>query len=646
MHGPHDPDHSDALVWQELQIQTEDLRVAHDRARRALERYRALFQDSPVCHLVVDAQGSVLEAHGEDLAGLGALTADGFRERVHPEDTALLEAHLRSVFRDQEHTSCRIRVSDDEAAYHVVKLDSAPMPCEGEPRQARTVLSRPSSPEAVEPQLEQAAALLDRTEGVLHVDARGIVQWASGTAHALFRAPLTGPDGSGLVHRNIAELFEGPPLADLESAIRRGFDGTQRAQLLAVRADRSSFPADVRLVHRPELAPGTLLVLHDRSIEHHLQTELNQSQRLEALGRFAGNVMLEIQNVLSGVHAAAEVSLQHLGNRNAARPPMKMIRQATDTALELARLVLTLEHRRADEMQAVVLDERLTEMRPLLDRLAGDRVAVGLRLSAPGRVVRLQQGSVVQLLVNLVTNACDAMPEGGTVMLSTEVTEGRGGQGGDWIVLEVSDTGRGIDPADLERVFEPFVTSAADGGRQGLGLSTVRNLVERAGGTVTVSAEPGEGARFRISLPCWHTDQATVADAEPDDRPCENCVVLALEGASLSLLGMEHSLRQAGHRVVAASSPTDAEWALEAVGSDVDTIIVSLDDADDAFIQMLRTRLPHAHLRFVTGDPAQADDQVVFLRPVHAPSLVTAIRKASERLTQADRSETRASGGA
>ena len=636
---------SSAVLWEEFHIQAEDLQRAHQRAKQALDRYRSLFEESPVGYLTLDHEGVVVEGSGTVTELLGELAGEPFRVFLHAADQELFAAHLAAVLRNREHTSCRVRFQRPGKPDQLLKLDSAPVPLgfPGHGRHTRTVLSLATVPELSAPQLEQASSLLDQTEGVMDLDGSGRVRWLSETARLLFRG-----ESGELVGRDVADLFEGSGVRQLQREVQSRTNGVYETQLLALRADNSTFPAEVRVFSSTDLGrDGTLLVLRDRSIEHLLQVELFQAQRMEALGRFSASVLLEIQNLLSGVFAATEVSMKVLGNRNAARPPMKMIRTASRTALELTGMVLSLRRNKDGSMQPLELDGRIRELTPLLERLVGVEVSLEVRPGARNLYVQLEAGALAQMLLNLLTNACDAMPAGGEVSVRTRADPERLPDHLDrrlqWVVLEVEDTGEGIDGEAMPSIFEPFFSTKQTG--TGLGLTTVRKLAQVAGGDVAATSSP-EGTQFRVYLPCQQgstADDGPVEDAEPEPRsegarersrlPVQTALVV--DPSPLSLLSIEYALRQQGHRVLGVSSPKDAVWAAKCLGESLDVAFVDLaaEGGGKRLAQELRQLRTQLRVVYITGDLRESEglSDPVVVRPVDAGAV-----DASLHMTEAE----------
>ena len=251
---------------------------------------------------------------------------------------------------------------------------------------------------------------------------------------------------------------------------------------------------------------GFMVNVTDRKV---LEQQFLQAQKMEALGRLSASVAHDFNNLLTVIAGYSQL----LQARLSAEPPVQVqleeIVRAADRATVLTRQLLHFSRRQGSDPVVLDLNEALGALDRMIRRLIGDRITVE---TGPARglwKVRVDRGHVDQVIMNLVVNARDAMPDGGTLTLRTEnaVVGGEearrrlGAVPGEFVCLTVADTGCGMDEATRERIFEPFFTTKGEGKGTGLGLSTVYGIVRGAGGFVEVQSEPGRGTAFRIHLP-------------------------------------------------------------------------------------------------------------------------------------------------
>ncbi len=248
-----------------------------------------------------------------------------------------------------------------------------------------------------------------------------------------------------------------------------------------------------------------------------LETQLFQAQKMETVGRLAGGVAHDFNNMLQIINSYSEICLERLGAEDASRRPMQEIYDAGQRAAGLTRQLLAFSRKQV--LQPVVLDinKTIAEMEKMLRRLIGEDIHISTVHAPDLGKVRADPGQIEQVLMNLAINARDAMPDGGKLTIETANVElderyaarHVGVAPGPYVMLAVSDTGCGMDEATKASVFEPFFTTKEKGKGTGLGLSTVYGIVKQSGGNIWVYSEPGQGATFKIYLPREASDSST-----------------------------------------------------------------------------------------------------------------------------------------
>lgn len=371
-----------------------------------------------------------------------------------------------------------------------------------------------------------------------------------------------------------AALFAGPGRADVARAIAAAIAGPPAPPVLEARLARAGLPPDaaVEVICRPLRGePGALMRVVDVTARRRMQRQMEEGARLQAVGRLAGGVAHDFNNLLAAISGAAEAVLAR-DICPATRDDAAQILDAAGRGARLVRQLLAFASRQALAPRVLALGDAVAALAPLLARLLGARIVLEADVPRPGPSVRVDPGQLDQVLMNLVVNARDAMPEGGriaiaaetVVLAAPEVTQGGVIPAGAWAVLSVSDSGPGIAPDVLPRIFEPFFTTRRGDGGTGLGLSTVLGILRQSGGHVSVESRPGQGTRFRLWFPAVAEaaaamDAPAVAVADTPARPRR--VLLVEDEAALRMLA-RRALETAGHRVCAVE---DAQAALAAV---------------------------------------------------------------------------------
>ena len=275
-------------------------------------------------------------------------------------------------------------------------------------------------------------------------------------------------------------------------------------------------------------APPDLVLVHSEDITQRtrLEEQFRQAQKLEAIGRLAGGVAHDFNNLLSVVIGYAGLGLQRLRPGDPLADDLREIEKAGQRATGLTRQLLAFGRRQLLQPRVIDLDQIVADLRSMLERLLREDIELRVRATPDLGRVLADPGQLEQVLMNLVVNARDAMPDGGRLTIETanvELDEAYaaaqlGARPGRHVMLAVSDTGVGMEPATRARIFEPFFTTKPVGEGTGLGLATVLGIVEQTGGRIVVYSEPGHGTTFKIYLP--RTDRAAdVASASPAAAP-------------------------------------------------------------------------------------------------------------------------------
>lgn len=254
---------------------------------------------------------------------------------------------------------------------------------------------------------------------------------------------------------------------------------------------------------------GASAIARDITAQKRAERQLQQSQKMEAIGRLAGGVAHDFNNILAIINACNEFLRTRVDP--AAAPPeyIENIKQAIDRGSSLTRQLMAFSRNSAIAPRVLDLNERLQEVVRLLRPLMGDGVEILMAPKATPAIVEVDPGQFDQIVVNLALNARDAMPAGGRLALETSAIELDADSpqqhftvpAGNYTVLAVSDTGSGMDEATMARIFEPFFTTKELGRGTGLGLATVYGIVQQSAGHIRVQSEPGHGTTFRIYFP-------------------------------------------------------------------------------------------------------------------------------------------------
>jgi two-component system, cell cycle sensor histidine kinase and response regulator CckA len=298
-----------------------------------------------------------------------------------------------------------------------------------------------------------------------------------------------------------------------------------------------------------------------------LEDELRQAQKMEAVGQLAGGIAHDFNNLLSLISGYSEILLRRLGREADGSNEIAEISKAAERAARLTRQLLAYSRRQVLEPRVLDLNEIVTETRTMLEPLIGENIEFSATLAEGLGSISADQGQVEQIIMNLVVNARDAMPEGGKLLIETanvtlpEATHTRrpdtapGGQ----VVLVVTDTGAGMDATTAGRIFEPFYTTKERGAGTGLGLSTVYGIVKQSGGHIEVESAPGMGTSFRLFFPQVAEQAEAFSPKPPGERSLigSETVLLVEDDEALRELG-RRMLEAYGYTVLLAGDGTSA----------------------------------------------------------------------------------------
>ena len=290
----------------------------------------------------------------------------------------------------------------------------------------------------------------------------------------------------------------------------------------------------------------TVIVLADITDERDAQTKAAHRDRLALVGQLAGGIAHDFNNLLYVILNYANL-IEESSDNDDLREDAKTIAQTATSAADLVRQLLAFSRRETVKPKVIDVAKLVTDMEKMFESTLGPRVA--LELSVSDARVRMDASQLEQIVMNLVVNARDAMPDGGRVTVAVARI-------GDRVALDVSDTGTGMSPEVIERVFEPYFTTKARGKGTGLGLATVHGIVQHAGGDITVRSEIGKGTSFRVTL--LATDHTLEADQmQVPSHDARGRVLLVDDDDAVRRL-TERMLRRAGYDVMSAASGPEA----------------------------------------------------------------------------------------
>ncbi|MCA8882369.1 MAG: response regulator [Rhodobacteraceae bacterium] len=471
----------------------------------------------------------------------------------------------------------------------------------------------------------------------------GGIVWANHSARGLLGRDV--PPGTHL-HDLVSGL--GRPLSDWLQDACKG-DGPPQSEFLQVRGDEGHRFVQVSLKPTEEGGrPALLAVLSDATELKTLEAQFVQSQKMQAIGQLAGGVAHDFNNLLTAISGHCDLLLLRHDEGDPAYADLIQINQNANRAASLVGQLLAFSRKQTLSPEVVDLRESLSDLTHLLSRLVGERIRLTLRHDENVPAIRADKRQLEQVIMNLVVNARDAMPDGGeivvetaSVTLKTELRRNRAViPAGEYAVVRVQDQGMGIPASQLQKVFEPFFTTKKTGEGTGLGLSTAYGIIKQSGGFIFADSTPGVSTVFTIYFPAFR-DAAPAPVAKPAaPAPAEihrDGVVLLVEDEAPVRAFASRALRLRGYTVIEAENAEEALAKLEDKSLAVDVFVTDVVmpgmDGPNWVKRALQDR-PDTRVIFVSGyaEDALSDHQTripnsVFLpKPFSLQALTTTVQ--------------------
>jgi PAS domain S-box-containing protein len=430
------------------------------------------------------------------------------------------------------------------------------------------------------------ALIIDSSEdAILSKDMRGIItSWNKGAER------IYGYKPEEVVGKHISILAPGDRADEIPKILQRIALGESVEHHESVRVTKDGRRLDMSLSVSPlrdaaDEIVGASVIARDVTAQKRGEAQLRQAQKMEAIGRLAGGVAHDFNNILAIINSCTEFLRDRIDPGAEPSVYVENIRKATERGTSLTKQMLAFSRTSAIQPQILDLNERLREISKLLRPLLGDDVEILIVPKSPSAIIEADPGQLDQIVVNLAVNARDAMPRGGKFILETGAVkfdenfaeQQQAMAAGKYILLAVSDTGNGMDEATVSRIFEPFFTTKEAGKGTGLGLSTVYGIVKQSAGHILVYSEPGHGTTFKIYLPSAEhkIGLGSKPEVETVSPKRHGSTILLVEDDEIMRSLTRQLLQEHGYTVFEAD---DGKSALEWVQSHPEKIDLLLTD--------------------------------------------------------------------
>lgn len=398
-----------------------------------------------------------------------------------------------------------------------------------------------------------------------------------------------------------------------------------------------------KLINGSTQFDGLVMDITDKK---HIEEQLVRAQKMESIGQLAGGIAHDFNNMLTAIIGYGSLLNTKLGKDSELRPYVDQILSSAGRSADLTRQLLAFSRKQEIAPKETSLNNLIKGMEKLLSRLIGEDIELKAQLAAKNMIVMVDPGQIEQVLINLATNARDAMPDGGilsicasTVELDTTYVKGHDMEKpGMYAVISVSDTGKGIDEKTQQKIFEPFFTTKEVGKGTGLGLSIVYGIIKQHGGNITVYSEPGKGTTFRIYLPMIEskTEEVRVPEIISPKGGTET-ILFAEDNEDVRVLS-KRVLEENGYTVVDAVDGEDAINKFKENRDGIQLIIIDVimpkKSGKEAIDEIKKTK-PDVKILFTSGYTSDIisrkgilEEGMDFIsKPVTPHNLLTKIRE-------------------
>ncbi len=604
-----------------------DRKSAEEQLRATQKLLRAMLDHTPAIVYAKDLNGRYLFVNRRHEQMFGRANADMIGksdDELFPgQQIAASRAHDHEVFATLKVVECEETAVRDGRLHTYLSVKFPLLDSCGQPFGVCGIATDISDRKEVEEKLRE---LTDRLQAIVRaspvpiiaIDPDGMVNMWNPAAERIFgwnEGEVIGspvpfvPDDKWEEFRTLRDrVLRGESLFQVEVQRRRK-DGRR------IVVNLSAAP----LRDREGRIHGIMALLEDVTERKRLEEQLRQASKMEAIGRLAGGVAHDFNNMLTAIRGYSELLIQDLPEGHRKRRQAEEILKAAERAASLTQQLLAFSRRQVIQPKTVDLNALLTNLMGMLRRVIGEDIQLVAHL-APGLwPVTADPGQLEQVVLNLAVNARDAMPQGGVLTIETanvrEVMAGKGGHdaGSPGVVqLTVRDTGTGMDAETLARIFEPFFTTKELGRGTGLGLATVYGIVQQSGGTITADSEPGRGTTFTLRFPCA---QLPVADRRAHDDQAEvftgSETILVVEDEPFVRRYLMELLAGQGYDVLEAASGAEALARSEACSRPIHlllTDVVMPEMNGRQLAERLVTKRPEMRVLFMSG---YTDDAVL-----------------------------------
>ncbi len=558
---------------QAIGLDATERKSAEETLRRSEEKYRILVESAHEGILVV--QDGILKFSNARAAELIGISTDEsssvpFDSLLPPDDHGLaFERYQEGLLKKDIPHVYAFRIRDETGSTRWIEISAIQFSWEGRPATLNflsDITWRKRAEEALHASEEKYRHVVENAHDAIFILQDGKIRFHNpNTEELLGLAPMEA-DASSFEECVVPEDRE-EVLAWLQGRVRRGASDFVHAFRVRKKGGEASWVEASTVPVSWEDEPALLCFVRDVSEQRELQFQLQQSQKMEAIGRLTGGIAHDFNNMMTVVIGYSEFLMKGLKENEQAVKGLEGIRKAGEHAAGLTRQLLAFSRKQVLRPQVLDLNAAIRGTDSMLRRVLNEDVELRTALDPGIGRIKADPNQILQILMNFAVNARDAMPKGGKLTIETKNVEldevytkrHMDVKAGSYVMLAVSDTGVGMDEETRSHIFEPFFTTKAQGKGTGLGLATVYGIVKQSGGHIWVYSESGKGTAFKVYLPIVQGDVRAVSErGKVSVLPDGSETVLLVEDEE-GLRGLIRDVLTGMHyRVLVASGPEEA----------------------------------------------------------------------------------------
>jgi two-component system, cell cycle sensor histidine kinase and response regulator CckA len=533
----------------ELEMQNDELRNAQQEIESSRKKFSDLYNFAPVGYFTFDSEGRILEVNLTAVQLLGvdrsSLLDTRFYSHIDKNDCDIFYWHLAKVCETRAPHSCEIKLKKSNGAEFYARLDSNIVQENDDSiSQCRTAITDISEVKHAETALKESEEkyrhLIENSNDAIYVLYNRRFELVNKKFKDIFGVTSADVNKSKFDFTELVAPKSRPFIEDRMKRMQQGEVLEPRYEFLALTKAGKELEVEVCVSYiKYKGGKATQGILRDVSERKRLEEQLQQAQKMEAIGKLAGGIAHDFNNLLTAILGNAELLLLNINATDPQSEDVKEIQKAAHRAALLTKQLLAFARRQPLILKVINLNKIISNMKNMLMRLIGENIELVIELEPTLSYIKADLGQVSQLIMNLVINSREAISENGKIIISTRnITVNNNNiklfpnsQPGNFVCLSIEDNGGGIEEAVIDHIFEPFFTTKGFAQSSGLGLAVVYGVVRQHGGWIQVSSEQDRGSMFKIFLP--------VTEELPIDKTDENLSISELEGYGERILLVE-----------------------------------------------------------------------------------------------------------